>query len=113
MGITSISAVLKALARMIGPEMRKLRAERRAAQAPSPIRFENDSLDKQLEEALARLGSIDENQEFWQRLLTEIGATYTRPVYFEFSQIRKWLSDDQVKSDLKNLARDRFIGNKR
>ena len=110
MEITFISAALKALARMMGPEMRKLRAERRAAQAPIPVHPENDSLDKQLEDALARLGSIDDDQEFWKRLLTETGATYTRPVYFEFSQIRNWVSDDQVKADLKNLARERFIG---
>ena len=110
MEITSISTALKVLARMMGPEIRKLRAERRAAQAPISVRPENDSLDKQLEDALARLGSIDDNQEFWQRLLTEIGAIHTRPVYFEFSQIRNWLSDEQVKSDLKNLARERFIG---
>ena len=110
MEITAISATLKALARVMGPEIRKLRAERRAAQAPISVRPENDSLDKQLEDALARLGSIDENQEFWQKLLAEIGAAYTRPVYFEFSQIRNWLSDDQVKSDLKSLARERFIG---
>ena len=112
MEITPISAALKALARMVWPEMRKLHAERREAQAPSPIRPENDSLDKQLEDALVRLGSIDDNQEFWQRLLVEIGASYTRPVYFEFPQIRKWLSDEQVKSDLKSLARERFIDKK-
>ena len=110
MEVSPISAALKALARMMGPEMRKLRAERRAAQAPIPVYPENDSLDKQLEDALARLGSIDDDQEFWKWLLTETGATYTRPVYFEFSQIQKWLSDDQVKADLKNLARERFIG---
>ena len=110
MEITAVPAALKALARVMGPEIRKLRAERRAAQAPISVRPENDSLDKQLEDALARLGSIDENQEFWQKLLAEIGAAYTRPVYFEFSQIRNWLSDEQVKSDLKNLARERFIG---
>ena len=110
MEVSSISAALKALARMMGPEIQKLRAERRAAQAPIPVYPENDSLDKQLEDALARLGSIDDDQEFWKWLLTETSATYTRPVYFEFSQIQKWLSDDQVKSDLKNLARERFIG---
>ena len=110
MEITSISAALKALARMMGPEIRKLRAERHAAQASISVHPEDDSLDRQLEEALARLGSIDDNQKFWKRLLAETGAIHTRPVYFEFSQIRDWLSDDQVKSDLKTLARERFIG---
>ena len=110
MEVSSLSGALKALARIIWPEMRKLRAERHAAQASIPVRPENDSLDKQLEDALARLGSIDDNQGFWRRLLTEIGAAYTRPTYFEFSQIRNWLSDDQVRHDLKSLARERFIG---
>ena len=110
MEITAIPAALKALARVMGPEMRKLRAERRAAQAPISVRPENDSLDKQLEDALARLGSIDNNQEFWRKLLTGVGAAYMRPEYFEFPKVRKWLSDDQVKIDFKNLARNRFIG---
>ena len=110
MEITSLSAALKALARMMGPEIRKLRAERRAAQAPFSVRPENDSLDQHLEAALARLGSIDNNQEFWRKLLTGVGAAYMRPEYFEFPKVRKWLSDDQVKIDFKNLARNRFIG---
>ena len=110
MEITSISAALKALARMMGPEMRKLHAERRAAHNPFSVRPENDSLDQHLEAALARLGSIDKNQEFWRKLLTGVGAAYMRLEYFEFPKVRKWLSDDRVKIDFKNLARNRFIG---
>ena len=92
--------------------MRKLRAERRAAQFPASIRPNNDALDHQLETALARLGSINENLDFWRRLLADIGATYTRPLYFNSSQIREWLSDAQVKVALKTLARNRLIGEK-
>ena len=110
MEITPVFGPLKALARVLLPEMRKLHAERHTAQAPFSVRPGNDSLDQQLEAALARLGSIDENQDFWRKLLSDIGAAYTRPVYFEFSQIRNWLSDEQVKTDFKNLARGRFIG---
>ena len=79
MEITSISAALKAFARMMGPEMRKLHAERRAGHNPFSVRPENDSLDQYLEAVLARLGSIDNNQEFWRKLLTRVGAAYMRP----------------------------------
>ena len=108
----TIYVLLKALARVIWPTIRKLRAERRAAHFPASIRPNYDSLDQQLEAALTRLGSINENLEFWRRLLADIGATYTRPLYFNSSQIREWLSDAQVKVALKNLARNRLIGKK-
>ena len=110
MEMTPLFGTLKALARILRPEMRKLHAERRAARNSLSVHPENDSLDRHLEDALARLGSIDKNQEFWRKLLTGIGAAYTRPEYFEFPQVRKWLSDDRVKIDYKNLARNRFIG---
>ena len=112
MEIASIIGSLRTLARVMLPEMRKLRAERRAAQFPASIRPNNDALDHQLETALARLGSINENLDFWRRLLADIGATYTRPLYFNSSQIREWLSDAQVKVALKTLARNRLIGGK-
>ena len=105
-----ITGLLEALADVILPGVRKLRAERQAAKTPLSVMRENDALDQQLETALARLGSIDENIEFWQRLLTAIGATYTRPLFFESPQIREWLSNEEVKIDLRNLARDRLIG---
>ena len=108
----TMHVLLKALAREIWPTIRKLRAERRAAQFPASIRPNYDSLDQQLEVALTRLGSINENLEFWRRLLADIGATYTRPLYFNSSQIREWLSDAQVKVALKTLARNRLIGKK-
>ena len=110
MEIAYLFGFLKALARYWRPEMRKLRAERRAAQFPATIRPKNDLLDQQLETSLARLGSIDENSEIWERLVAEIGATYTRPDFFNSSQIREWLSDDEVKVGLKSLTRNRLIG---
>ena len=110
MEIASLCGFLKALVRALWPEMRKLRAERRAAQFPATIRPKNDLLDQQLETSLARLGSIDEDSEFLERLVAEIGATYTRPDSFDSSQIREWLSNDEVKIGLKSLTRNRLIG---
>lgn len=110
MEIAAISGSLKVLARLMLPEMRLLRAARRAAQSPVSFSYENDSLDQQLEKALALLGSNDENPRFWRGLLTKIGAPGIRPDYFRLPKIQEWLSNDQVKCGFKRLVRDRLIG---
>ena len=58
MEFESTTGHLKALAHVILPGVRKLRAERRAAQFPASIRPNNDFLDQQLETALVRLGLL-------------------------------------------------------
>jgi len=93
------------------PIARKLRAERQAGKNPFSVHPDQDSLDQQLDAALARLGTIDKNLEFWNKLLTELGAAATRPEFFELPSVRKWLSDNQVQTDFKSLARARLIGN--
>ena len=110
MEITAISGPLRVLARLMLPEIRLLRAARRAAQSPVSFPYENDSLDQQLEKALALLGSNDENPGFWRGLLTKIGAPGIRPDYFRLPKIQEWLSNGQVKCGFKRLVRDRLIG---
>ena len=107
-------AHLRILASIISPVARKfwkLRAERSAGENPFSVSYQEDLLDRHLEAALVRLGSINEDDSWWQELLTRIEANYVRPEWFEQPYVQSWMSDAQVKSDFKNLARVRLISN--
>ncbi|MBE0531053.1 MAG: hypothetical protein IH626_09505 [Rhodospirillales bacterium] len=109
-GGAAASALLKPVVGYLLPFARKMRAERRAGQHPFSAKPDYDSLDRLFDAALARLGAIDANAEFWKKLLAKIGAAYVRPEFFERPSIQAWLGDEKVKKDLKILARTRLIG---
>lgn len=101
---------LAAIVLAVSPAVRKLHAERTAGRAPVSLDPASDPLNNQLDGVLSRLGAIDENLPWWKSLLTGILKTYIRPEFFKLQSVRDWLSEEQVKTDLKALARARLIG---
>jgi len=101
---------LAAIVLAVSPTVRKLHAERTAGRAPVSLDPDSDPLNDILGGALNRLGAIEDNKSWWKDLLTGTVKTYTRPDFFELPSVRDWLSEEQVKTDLKTLARARLIG---
>ena len=108
--LLSLLRPLAAIVVAVVPTIRKLHAERRAGNSPFSMRPGPAPLDDLLEGALRRLGAISDDREWWENLLSDIGAKYTRPDFFEVPSVREWLGNAQVKAQLKILARARLIG---
>lgn len=100
----SIGALVRPLLALV-PHLKRLHAEKSAGENPFPALSKEDKLDELLDGALGRLGSIEQNEAFWQRLLASAQAKYTKPDLFNRPSIREWLSDPQVRTDIKDIAR--------
>lgn len=107
----SISAILKVflpVAKALWPKLRSVYRERQAGNMP--LGGTDDLLEKGMEGTLKRLigGKIDD--AWWHNILDNIGHQYIRPDFLCIHAIREWLSDPQVQTYLKSLAREHIMG---
>ncbi len=84
------------------PRARQLHAERQAAQVP--FQRPPDFMDHSLNNTLNRLrgGNIDDN--WWSKLLSQVGQQYIAPEFLKTPALQKWLAEEHVADDLKVLA---------
>ena len=90
----------------LAPIVKQLRAERRAAESAN---IETGLLESILDETLGRLQNITAHDAWWRELLRRAASQYVRPEYLEKPAIREWLSESDVRGDLKLLARIQLL----
>lgn len=106
--IAPLVSVLRPLATAVGaimPHLKIVGAERTAARNPFATPDGQRALDGQFADALARLGAIQNNLAWWQRLLHAVGQQFVQPELFEVHAIREWLGDAEVQKGMIALAR--------
>lgn len=92
------------LARMAAPEVRRLRAERGAAEeSPSSVGF----LEQLFDATLSRLRGGVDDEGWWRQLFVRVGHAYVAPDFLRKPTLQAWLSDLAVQNDLKRQARDK------
>jgi len=107
----SISAIAKTLSpvvKVLSPKLRRLYKERKAARMP--IGDISELLEKGMDETLDRLTGGKGIDEWWKGLLNKIGHEYISPKFLRIQAINEWLSDPQVQTDFKSLAREHIMG---
>jgi hypothetical protein len=107
-GLSALADPLTSVARAVWPQIRRLRAERRAGQ--QPIFGESDLLDRSLDQALARLRAEGIDDAWWDALLNKLGHQYVAPDFLRAPALQDWLELEQVQADAKALARARIMG---
>jgi hypothetical protein len=50
------------------------------------------------------------DESWWQRICDGLGHAFVAPDFFRMDAVREWLASEQVRSDLRNLARARLLG---
>ena len=110
---TSISAIAKILlpvAKALWPKLRRVYRERQAGRMP--VSGTDDLLESVMEETLKRLigGKIDD--AWWRNILDNIGHQYIAPDFLRINTIHEWLSNPQVQTYIKSLARKHIMGAK-
>lgn len=109
MSDVSIGTLVRPLLVLV-PHLKRLHAEKSAGENPFPALNREDKLDELLDGALARLGSNDQSEAFWRGILATVQAAYTKPELFAQPSIREWLSEPQVRRDVKYIARAHSLG---
>ena len=102
----SLSAAAKPLlevAKMLAPHIKRLQAERDAGTDSSPVG--TDLLEGPLDAILDRLANIDKHDSWWRGLLQWAQSQYITPDYLSKPSVREWLSEPDVRRDLKALVR--------
>ena len=108
--ISAITDTLLPVVKVLSPELRRLYKERKAARMP--IGDTSDLLEKGMDETLDRLTGGKAIDEWWKGLLNKIGHKYISPKFLRIQAISEWLSDPQVQTDFKSLAREHIMGEK-
>jgi len=90
------------------PKAKQLNAERSAARVPDA--YSEDITNNILDEAIVRLGAIDQEHPWWKSALNDLGGAVIRPEWFKKPYVQKWLSQTDVQRFLKQLARVSVIG---
>jgi hypothetical protein len=67
-------------------------------------------LDKIFDESLDRLRGGIADEGWWNRICSDVGHALVAPEFFRIHSVREWLAAEQVRSDLKALARARLLG---
>jgi len=109
--VESTSAIAKTLlpvVKALSPKLRRLNKERKAARMP--IGNGSNLLEKGMDETLDRLTGGKDFEEWWKRLLNKIGHEYISPRFLHIQAISEWLSNSQVQTDFKSLARKHIMG---
>lgn len=103
---------LLGIAKAVLPYAKRLHAERSAGTNPFAKPLGISPFDKDLDQTLARLGSMGDegNRAWWQALLTRFEQTVVQPDLFEVVAVKEWLSHDEVRTDLKALSRAHIHG---
>ena len=102
MPLSALAALLKPFVKVVVPRARQLHAERQAAQVP--FQRPPDFMDHSLNNTLNRLrgGNIDDN--WWSKLLSQVGQQYIAPDFLNTPALQEWLAEENVADDLKALA---------
>lgn len=100
------------IAQVILPRARQILAERAAGQNPLARSLGASPFDRNLDQTLSRLGAMDNdgNKTWWNGLLTCFGQKIVQPDLFKIVAIKEWLSCEEVRTDLKGLARSYIHG---
>jgi hypothetical protein len=96
-----------------GARFCRLRSERRALAAK--VRGSADSLDGIYDTILDRLGNTRSQPSWLRRVVLTAESDYVLPFeqfdphFLRIESVRDWLSDDEVRADLKALATERIL----
>jgi tetratricopeptide (TPR) repeat protein len=106
--ISAIAKVLLPVVKALWPKLRRVYRERQAGRMP--VGRADDLLEKGMEGTLKRLigGKIDD--AWWRNILDNIGHQYIAPDFLRIHAIHEWLSDLQVQTYFKSLAREHIMG---
>ena len=100
--LSGLAALLKPFVKGSFAQARQLRAERQAGQ----ISFQGLTtlMDSILNATLNRLrgGNIDDN--WWSKLLSQVGQQYIAPDFLNTPALQEWFAEENVADDLKALA---------
>ena len=109
MGIisTSVLRFFGSLIRVVRPKAKQLYAERSAAKAPDADL--TNIADNILDEALSRLGALENNHPWWKSALAELGRAAIQPDFFKKPHVMEWLSQTDVQCFLKQTAIARLL----
>ncbi len=95
----AVLGLLSPIANFIKPRL----AERKAGAMPESI---SNSVDEELfDDALRRLGAIEPSDPWWKNTVANVEAVLLRPELFCRPAVRKWLSVQANKGDLKAATR--------
>ena len=103
---------LLGFAKTVLPYAKRLHAERSAATNPFAKPLGISPFEKDLDQTLVRLGAMGDadNRAWWQDLLTSFEQSVVQPDLFQVAAVEEWLSLDEVRKDLKALARAHIHG---
>ncbi len=104
--LSALSEPVMSIGSALAPVIKKLRAERRAADS---ARIDTQLLEGLLDDTLSRLHNIAAHDVWWRDLLRRAASQYVRPEYLEKPAIREWLSESAVRDDLKLLTRIQLL----
>lgn len=90
------------------PKAKQIYAERSAAQAPEAS--STDGTDKIFDDALNRLGGINQEEAWWKSILVGVSGYAIQPDWFKKPHVQRWLSQPDIRRLLKDLARANLIG---
>ena len=70
----------------------------------------SDITNNIIDEAIVRLGAIDQEHPWWKSALNYLGRAAIRPEWFKKPYVQKWLSQTDVQRFLKQLVRVSVMG---
>ncbi len=96
-------SILESTKKYLIPTINRLYNERKAGKMP----FEVDCniFNKITDETFGRIAKIKVNDKWWRNLLNQIGHKYIAPDFIQKKAVLKWLSDNQVRDDIKLIAK--------
>lgn len=94
------------------PHAKRLHAERSAGMEPFALALGVFPLDQDLDRTIARLGAMHDegNRSWWDELLIRFGQMVVQPDLFQVAAVKEWLSQEEVRADLKALAKAHIHG---
>ncbi|HHT1703936.1 TPA: AAA family ATPase, partial [Citrobacter freundii] len=106
---TFLLKCLGPIGRIVMPKAKQIYAEHTAGNKPDEaIELQ---LDKFLNEALGRLGVVDDSKPWWSTAMNALGKAAVQPESFKRPHIQKWLTQQETQYLLKQLIRDKLTGN--
>ncbi|HGU6069886.1 TPA: hypothetical protein ACNAEJ_004943, partial [Klebsiella pneumoniae] len=98
---TFLLKCLGPIGRIVMPKAKQIYAEHTAGNKPDEaIELQ---LDKFLNEALGRLGVVDDSKPWWSTAMNALGKAAVQPESFKRPHIQKWLTQQETQYLLKQL----------
>ncbi|MDT3775996.1 hypothetical protein PJI16_00280 [Nitrospira sp. MA-1] len=107
--IVGFLKTLFSMGRKVWKDLSRLYRERKAGSGISQI-DESSLIDIELDKTLARLRGEEVDDTFLSQIKSHIEHPLVTPQFLREEEIKYWLSDPQVRSDLKALASARIVG---